>query len=87
MMNEVILIGEKLNIKMKLTIEKRIEGAKNVGNHKTSTLQDYENGRPLELNALINSLIELGKVTNTQTPTLKTIYSLAKFLSDKKVCI
>ena len=54
MMSEVIFIGEKLNIKMKLTIEKRIEGARNVGAHKTSTLQDYENKRPLELNALIN---------------------------------
>ena len=54
MMNEAILIGKKLNINIKLTIEKRIEGAKNVGDHKTSTLQDYENKRPLELNALIH---------------------------------
>ena len=52
MMNEAILIGKKLNINIKLTIEKRIEGAKNVGDHKTSTLQDFENKRPLELNAL-----------------------------------
>ena len=47
MMNETILIGKELNIQMKLTIEKRIEGAKNVGDHKTSTLQDFENKRPL----------------------------------------
>ena len=86
MMSEVIFIGEKLNIKMRLTIEKRIEGAKNVGDHKTSTLQDYENKRPLELNALINSLIELGKLTNVKTPTLNTIYRIAKFFSERQGC-
>ena len=86
MMNETLIIGEKLNIKMRLTIEKRIEGAKNVGDHKTSTLQDYENKRPLELNALIYSLLELGSLTKVKTPTLNTIYRLAKFLAEKKGC-
>ena len=71
---------------MKLTIEKRIEGARNVGDHKTSTLQDYENKRPLELNALINSLIELGELTDVETPTLNTIYRIAKFFSERKGC-
>ena len=84
MMNEAILIGKKLNINIKLTVEKRIEGAKNVGDHKTSTLQDFENKRPLELNALIHALIELGQLTNTQTPTLNSIYRLAKFLSERR---
>ena len=55
MMKETILIGEKLNIRQKLSIEKRIEGARNVGNHKTSTLQDFQNKSPLELNALIHA--------------------------------
>ena len=84
MMSEVIFIGEKLNIKMKLTIEKRIEGAKNVGAHKTSTLQDYENKRPLELNALIYSLIELGKLTDIKHLLLNTIYRISKSFCGKK---
>ena len=86
MMNEAILIGKELNIPMKLSIEKRIEGARNVGNHKTSTLQDYENKRPLELNALIKSLIELGEITKVSTPTLITVYRLAKALADQRGC-
>ena len=57
-----------------------------MGAHKTSTLQDYENKRPLELNALIYSLIELGKLTNVKTPTLSTIYRIAKFFSERKGC-
>ena len=86
MMNEAILIGKELNIPMKLSIEKRIEGARNVGDHKTSTLQDYENKRPLELNALIKSLIELGEITKVATPTLSTVYRLAKALADQRGC-
>jgi len=83
MMTEANTISKKLNIPIKLDIEKRIEGARLVGNHKTSTLQDYENKKPLELDALIKSLVELGELTNTEVPTIKTIYQLAKFLEDK----
>lgn len=86
MMQEVISIGNKLNIKIKHTIEQRIEGAKNVGEHKTSTLQDFENARPLELSALIKSLIEVGSLTETQTPTITAIYRLAKIFAEKKGC-
>ena len=83
-MREVSLIGEKLDIKMKLDIEKRIEGAKNVGHHKTSTLQDFENDKPLEIDALSKALIELGQLTKVETPTIKIIYQLIKHLTDKK---
>ncbi len=86
MMNEAILVGNELNIKAKLTIEKRIEGAKKVGDHKTSTLQDFLNKRPLELSALIKSLIELGKITNINTPTINTVYRIAKVLAEKNGC-
>ena len=86
MMKEAISIGKKLNIEQKLTIEKRIEGARNVGDHKTSTLQDFENKRPLELNALIKALIELGEITNIETPTLSTVYKLAKVLAENAGC-
>ena len=86
MMKEAISIGKKLNIELKLTIDKRIEGARNVGDHKTSTLQDFENKRPLELNALIKALIELGEITNIETPTLSTVYKLAKVLAENAGC-
>ena len=86
MMTEANEVSKNLNIPIKLDIEKRIEGAQLVGNHKTSTLQDYEEKKPLELNALIKSLIELGNITNTKIPTIKTIYKLAKFLAINNNC-
>ena len=71
---------------MKLDIEKRIEGARLVGDHKTSTLQDFEEKKPLELNALIKSLVELGNLTNTNIPTINTIFALSKFFAVENNC-
>ncbi len=86
MMTEANNISQKLNIPIKLDIEKRIEGARQVGEHKTSTLQDFEEKKPLELNALIKSLVELGNLTNTNIPTINTIYSLSKYFAVENNC-
>jgi 2-dehydropantoate 2-reductase len=52
-----------------------------VGAHKTSMLQDVESGRALELEALVGSVIELGRVTETPTPTIDAIYACASLLA------
>jgi 2-dehydropantoate 2-reductase len=62
-------------------LEKRIAGAERVGHHKTSMLQDVEAGRPLEVDALLGSVIDLARLTNTPTPHLDTIYALTKLLA------
>jgi 2-dehydropantoate 2-reductase len=86
MMKEANLIADKLEIPIKLDIEKRVEGARLVGDHKTSTLQDYLSQKPLEIDALTKSLIELGDLTGISTPTIKTIYNLAKYFAVKNSC-
>ena len=86
MMTEANNIATNLNIPIKLDIEKRIEGAKQVGDHKPSTLQDFEAKKPLELNALIKSLVELGNLTNTKIPTINTIFQLSKYFAVKNNC-
>ena len=86
MMFEASQIARKLGLKLKLDIEKRIEGARKVGAHKTSTLQDFENKKPLEIDALTKVLIELGKLTKTETKTIEIIYKLSRFLAKKNDC-
>ena len=86
MMIEASQIALKFDLKLKLDIEKRIEGAKNVGDHKTSTLQDFENRKPLEIDALTKVLIELGELTKTKTKAIETVYKLTKFLAVKNDC-
>jgi 2-dehydropantoate 2-reductase len=63
-------------------LEKRIEGAEKVGKHKTSTLQDVERGRPLELDALMGAIIELGQMLSIPTPHIDAVYACVKLLNE-----
>jgi 2-dehydropantoate 2-reductase len=80
MMGEAQQIGEKLGITFRHTIEKRIAGAEGVGEHKTSMLQDVEAGRSLEIEALVGAVVELGRLTETPTPHIDSVYACVKGL-------
>jgi 2-dehydropantoate 2-reductase len=86
MMTEAKAVGEKLGVEFKISLEQRIAGAESVGAHKTSMLVDVEHGRTLELQALVGSVVELGRITGSPTPTIDAIYAvtslLAKTLAD-----
>ena len=81
MMSEAQAIAEKLGITFRVTLEKRIAGAEKVGKHKTSMLQDIEAGRPPELDALVGSVVELARLTDTQTPHIDAVYALTNLLA------
>jgi ketopantoate reductase len=48
--------------------EQRIAGAEKVGEHKTSMLQDWEAGRPLELEPVVGAVLELGEKLGVAMP-------------------
>lgn len=81
MMTEAQTIAHKLNIEFRVSLEKRIAGAEKVGKHKTSMLQDIEIGRAIEIDALVGAVIELGKLTNTPTPHIDSVYACVKLLA------
>ncbi|MBI4292208.1 MAG: 2-dehydropantoate 2-reductase [Betaproteobacteria bacterium] len=81
MMEEAQVIAQKLGITFRVSIEKRIAGAEAVGPHKTSMLQDVEAGRSLETEALIGSVLEMAKVTDTPAPAIESVYALVKLLN------
>jgi 2-dehydropantoate 2-reductase len=81
MMREAQAVGEKLGVQFKVTLDQRIAGAEAVGAHKTSMLQDVEHGRSLELEALVGSVVELGRITEIPTPTISAIYAAASLLN------
>ncbi len=76
MMLEAKIIAEKLEAKINMSIEKRIDGARKVGGHKTSMLQDIESSKPIEIDSIIVAVKELGELTNSPTPFIDTILSL-----------
>ena len=81
MMTEAQAVANKLGVTFRIPLEKRIAGAEKVGKHKTSMLQDVEAGRGVEIDALVGSVIELGKLTQTPTPHIDTVYALVKLLA------
>ncbi|WP_420565861.1 2-dehydropantoate 2-reductase [Thalassobaculum sp.] len=78
MMVEGQAVGEALGVKFAIDVDKRIDGAAAVGAHKTSMLQDLERGRAMEIDALVTSVQELGRLTGVATPTIDMVLGLVK---------
>ncbi|RYF67742.1 MAG: oxidoreductase, partial [Comamonadaceae bacterium] len=81
MMREAQQVANKLGIAFRVPLDKRIAGAEKVGEHKTSMLQDIEAGRDPEIDALVGSVAELARLTETPTPHIDTVYALVKLLA------
>ncbi|MEL5879644.1 2-dehydropantoate 2-reductase [Cereibacter sphaeroides] len=78
MMLEAQAIAERLGVKFPIDVERRIDGGAAVGAHRTSMLQDLEAGRPMEIEALVGSVAELGRIVNLPTPTIDTVLALVR---------
>jgi 2-dehydropantoate 2-reductase len=77
-MNEAEAVAGKLGVRMPIDVERRIEGAAGVGEHKTSMLQDLERGRPTEIDAIVGAVAELGDVVGVETPYIDAVYALVR---------
>lgn len=78
MMEEAEIIARRIGAHFRVDIERRINGAASVGAHRTSMLQDLERGRPLELDALLTVVQEMGRLVGVDTPTIDTVLALAQ---------
>lgn len=78
MMLEAQEIGEKLGAKFRVDVDRRLAGGAAVGAHKTSMLQDLELGRPMEIDALVTVVQELGKLVEVATPTIDVVLALIR---------
>jgi 2-dehydropantoate 2-reductase len=76
LMAEATAVADKLDVKFAMDIEKRIDAAVDVGDHKTSMLQDFEQGRALELDALVATVIEMGEMVGVATPALRQVRAM-----------
>ena len=81
MMSETLEIAEAVGAHPQISIEKRLRGAEKVGAHKTSTLQDLEAGKPLELAAIIGAVVELADLTGIEAPALRSISAASSLLA------
>jgi 2-dehydropantoate 2-reductase len=84
-MAEVDAVARGVGVEISVSIDQRIKGAARVGAHKTSMLQDLEAGRPMEIDALTGSVVELGDRLGVPVPHLRTLYAAVKLLQERSV--
>jgi 2-dehydropantoate 2-reductase len=82
-MQEVEAVSQRLGMELPVSIDQRMAGAEKVGEHKTSMLQDLEAGRPMELEALVGAVVELGERLGLPMTHTRTVYSCAKLLGQR----
>ena len=80
MMDECLAIVTRLGVELAATVDERIERARQVGSHKTSMLQDLEAGKPLEIDTMLGSIVELGALLDIPLPATRHVYALVKLL-------
>ena len=78
MMEEAQIVAEALGAKFTVSIDKRIDGAGEVGAHKTSMLQDLERGRPMEIDALLGAVVELADLTQKPVPLCRAVLAMVR---------
>jgi 2-dehydropantoate 2-reductase len=83
-MMETEAVAGKLGIELPISIEQRMAGAEKVGAHKTSMLQDYEAGRPMELEAVVGAVVELGDRLGVAMSATRAMYACARFLNEHR---
>lgn len=86
MMVEAEGIATALGMRLPIDVDRRIDGAAAVGAHKTSMLQDLERGRPLEIDALVAAVTELGRLVGQPTPTIDTVLALVRLRAAQASC-
>jgi 2-dehydropantoate 2-reductase len=79
-MAETEAVAARLKIELPISIDQRMAGAEKVGAHKTSMLQDFEAGRPMELDAIVGAVVELGDRLGVPMPSTRAVYACAKLL-------
>jgi 2-dehydropantoate 2-reductase len=83
MMEESLEIAAAVGCHPEISVDKRINGAERVGEHKTSMLQDLEKDKPLELDVILAAVVELADLTGTKAPTLRAVHAVADLLATK----
>jgi 2-dehydropantoate 2-reductase len=84
LMVETEAVAGKLGIELPISIEQRMAGAEKVGAHKTSMLQDWEGGRPMELEAVVGAVVELGERLGVPMPSTRAVYACTKLLDEHR---
>jgi 2-dehydropantoate 2-reductase len=83
-MREAEAVADSVGITLPISIEQRLSGAEKIGAHKTSMLQDCEAGRPMEVDAIVGAVVELGDRMGVAVPATQAVYACARMLNERR---
>lgn len=75
-MTEAVATGRAHGIEFAMTVDQRLAMAGRLGPVKPSMFQDLEQGRPMEVEAIVGAVAELARLENIPTPTIDAVYAL-----------
>ncbi|TDN70193.1 2-dehydropantoate 2-reductase [Paraburkholderia sp. BL10I2N1] len=78
MMEEADAIGRRLGLSTRMEAAERVAGTRKLGAFKTSMLQDFEDGRPLEIGPILGVFPELGHRLGVPTPFCDAVLGLLR---------
>jgi 2-dehydropantoate 2-reductase len=81
-MEETVEVAQAVGAEPHISVERRLVGGEKVGEHRTSTLQDLEAGKPLELAPIIHAVVELADLTGVAAPVLRTVAATSGLLAE-----
>jgi 2-dehydropantoate 2-reductase len=81
-MEECAAVAGALGIELAVSIERRMEGALAVGDHRTSMLLDWEAGKPLELDCMTGAIVEIAELVSVPVPTVRVLHTLTKAVAE-----
>ena len=79
-MEEADSVARALGVELEIGVDQRLAGAEKVGAHTTSMLQDVETARPLEVEALLGTVVDIGTQLGLDLPHLRTLYACTQLL-------
>jgi 2-dehydropantoate 2-reductase len=81
-MVECAAVAAALGIDLPVSIDRRLEAALAVGDHKTSMLQDWEAGKPLESDCMTGAIAEIADLVGVPVPSTRVLHSLTKAVEE-----
>jgi 2-dehydropantoate 2-reductase len=81
-MEECALVARAIGVELPISIDRRLEAALAVGDHKTSMLQDREAGKPLEVDCMTGAVIEIANTLSVPVPNTRAVHACIKALEE-----
>ncbi|WP_027611882.1 ketopantoate reductase family protein [Pseudomonas sp. URIL14HWK12:I6] len=83
MMNEILELGIRINVAPEIDARQRIAITRKLGKVKTSMLQDVDGHKPVEIEAILGTLVFVAELAGAPMPRVRAVYALARMRAKK----